>query len=1018
MEWSFDNSGIDVDDELWVVNVLPIDGRGENVQRIIGLSDMTFLKLASLVCSVGYNKKDTIYYQCGGLVGMELLDSNKKVTAMVNQYKGIKMLNLSILRRPAPTRRKKRTRKKALLVEQPTKEGINQVIVEQENGVEEKGKAAEEEEETAVAEEIEEIAVAENYDDEDLENLAQLKRRKEDPTEHMEGDTDIEDLYPLLDDASVTTLDSCNPSKKRAEAWKKKKQRKDAILSSLAKSRDGTNTQACELSDAGSEDIGMDIIPSDDDGFEPAISVAPKCKKSRAQPLPTRVWYDEGRFLGGEQLCLHMCFVNMHQYRRALKNYHILQSRDYMYLRNDRDRVNVCCVNEHCQFYMTASAIKREETVCIRKMVLPHTCGITYATSRVDSTWLSNKYENNFRGDPDWKISALIDTTKRNHGVDITPMMAYRARNKAADIVLGNHKQQYVRIRDYLQTVLDTNPGSRCIVTTVQQPPPAMNPRFHGLFFCVNAAKEGFLHGCRPFIGVDGCFVKLTTGAQVLAASGRDGNNNLFPIAFGVVGKEDIPNWCWFLEQLKYALGGDSGPFGRWTIMSDRQKGLLNAIDKVFPNCDQRYCLRHIYANFQTAGHKGGDLKKHMDSAAYAYQKSDYEAAMSDMKAESESAWEWLSKIPPRHWARHAMDTNCKTDLVVNNLSEVFNKYILETRDKPIQTMIDNIRTKLMVRYNSNREGLANSNWELTRNYAEKLELEKTRAKHCRPVCAGKGLWQVTSGLKTYVVNVDANTCGCRRWDINGVPCKHAVSCIYKKKEHPEDYMSAFFKRPMYQVAYNNIIYPVPSKDSWAKTETPDIDPPIFTRHPGRPKKSRRKGVHEVPQPGSRHRMTTTTCSNCHKPGHKYTNCSTPLRADLAIRKNKHKSNRRIFQEGPIHAQAEATAVYVQAEATPVHVQAEATPVHVQAEATPVHVQDDTTTGAAGRGQAEAAIQDPFHAHAVFQAHDPFYGFDIQEVASQPTAANSGEKLPVMRGSGSAGGKGKFMEYFTASGNY
>ncbi|KAM3226312.1 hypothetical protein ACQJBY_058785 [Aegilops geniculata] len=197
MEWSFDNSGIYVDDELWVVNVLPIDGRGENVQRIIGLSDMTFLKLVSLVCSVGYNKKDTIYYQCRGLVGMELLDSNKKVTAMVNQYKSIKMLNLSILRRPAPTRRKKRTRKQALLVEQPTKEGINQVIVEQENGVEEKGKAAEAEEETAVAEEIEEIAVAENYDDEDLENLAQLKRQKEDPTEHMEGDTDIEDYFKV-----------------------------------------------------------------------------------------------------------------------------------------------------------------------------------------------------------------------------------------------------------------------------------------------------------------------------------------------------------------------------------------------------------------------------------------------------------------------------------------------------------------------------------------------------------------------------------------------------------------------------------------------------------------------------------------------------------------------------------------------------------------------------------------------------------------------------------------------------
>lgn len=72
--------------------------------------------------------------------------------------------------------------------------------------------------------------------------------------------------------------------------------------------------------------------------------------------------------------------------------------------------------------------------------------------------------------------------------------------------------------------------------------------------------------------GIDGCFVKLTNGAQVLAATGRDGNNNLFPLAFGVVGKEDVASWTWFLTQLKYALGGQCGEYGRWTLMSDRQK--------------------------------------------------------------------------------------------------------------------------------------------------------------------------------------------------------------------------------------------------------------------------------------------------------------------------------------------------------------------------------------------------------------------------------------------------------------
>uniref|UniRef100_A0A8R7NY46 SWIM-type domain-containing protein n=1 Tax=Triticum urartu TaxID=4572 RepID=A0A8R7NY46_TRIUA len=199
-----------------------------------------------------------------------------------------------------------------------------------------------------------------------------------------------------------------------------------------------------------------------------------------------------------------------------------------------------------------------------------------------------------------------------------------------------------------------------------------------------------------------------------------------------------------------------------------------------------------------------------------------------------------------------------------------------------------------MVRYAINREGAADCAWEITPTYAEKLELEKMAAKPCRPVHAGQGLYQVASGERTYAVNIVTRTCGCRKWDITGVPCKHAVSCIYKRKEHPEDYISDFFKKHMYQLAYNYMIYPVPEKSGWTKTDTIDIDPPIFTRHPGRPKKNRRKGIHEVPQPSGNNKMTTTTCSNCNLQGHKYTHCAQPLRPDLEIRRNKHKSNRRI----------------------------------------------------------------------------------------------------------------------------
>ena len=137
-----------------------------------------------------------------------------------------------------------------------------------------------------------------------------------------------------------------------------------------------------------------------------------------------------------------------------------------------------------------------------------------------------------------------------------------------------------MRLRDYLQAVLDTNPGSRCIVTTFEDPEnPAPTPRFKYMFYCLAASKEGFLNGCRPFIGLDGCFIKFTTRQQILAATGRDGNNNIYPIAFGVVDKEDGESWNWFLTQLRCCIGSGN-KFETYTIISDRQKVGKNFIEQ------------------------------------------------------------------------------------------------------------------------------------------------------------------------------------------------------------------------------------------------------------------------------------------------------------------------------------------------------------------------------------------------------------------------------------------------------
>ena len=54
--------------------------------------------------------------------------------------------------------------------------------------------------------------------------------------------------------------------------------------------------------------------------------------------------------------------------------------------------------------------------------------------------------------------------------------------------------------------------------------------------------------GCRPIIGLDGCYLKGRFGGQPLTATARDGNDNIFLVAVAVVEQKCKESWIWFLK--------------------------------------------------------------------------------------------------------------------------------------------------------------------------------------------------------------------------------------------------------------------------------------------------------------------------------------------------------------------------------------------------------------------------------------------------------------------------------------
>ncbi|CAN6335141.1 unnamed protein product, partial [Urochloa humidicola] len=79
---------------------------------------------------------------------------------------------------------------------------------------------------------------------------------------------------------------------------------------------------------------------------------------------------------------------------------------------------------------------------------------------------------------------------------------------------------------------------------------------------------------------------------------------------------------------------------------------------------------------------------------------------MDKMKALNKEAYEWLEELSPNTWVRAFFSDFPKCDVLLNNNSEVFNKYILDARELPILSMIERIKCQLMTRVCSKQEEL------------------------------------------------------------------------------------------------------------------------------------------------------------------------------------------------------------------------------------------------------------------------------------------------------------------------
>lgn len=159
------------------------------------------------------------------------------------------------------------------------------------------------------------------------------------------------------------------------------------------------------------------------------------------------------------------------------------------------------------------------------------------------------------------------------------------------------------------------------------------------------------------------------------------------------------------------------------------------------------------------------------------------------------------------------------------------------------------------------------------------MEKNKLEAGYCIPTLSGDMKYQVTNMHGgQFAVDLAIKTCSCMRWDLCGLPCPHAISCILRRKHDPYSYLDECYKREAYLKCYNPIISPMPSMDQWLSTGPHPLLPPLFKKQTGRPRKKRAREQGDPLAATKGNKLSKWvhdkfSCSKCGQAGHNKKTC-------------------------------------------------------------------------------------------------------------------------------------------------
>lgn len=174
-----------------------------------------------------------------------------------------------------------------------------------------------------------------------------------------------------------------------------------------------------------------------------------------------------------------------------------------------------------------------------------------------------------------------------------------------------------------------------------------------------------------------------------MIAVSKDGNNNIFSLAFGIANSENNESYNWFFNQLRHAIGVRE----QLSILSDRHLAITNAITNDYPECQHGICIYHMEKNLRKRYFSNVVLSLFYNVAT-TYKRTEFYSFIDEIEKVDKVAADYLKEEELERWAL-SFHTNRRYNMLMTNNVESMNTVLRKARQLPILGLSDYIQNKL-----------------------------------------------------------------------------------------------------------------------------------------------------------------------------------------------------------------------------------------------------------------------------------------------------------------------------------